>query len=92
MNEVGDELHYIFRCNYFHESRKKYLPIDIQYYAIESNTHKLFGMDEVSLLNPSRFPKIIMTHFKQCKKNLVNKEIVTTIIGRTVLPPNRLNL
>ena len=83
---------HIFKCTYFDHLRKKFLPANIQHYAIESNIHKLFELDEENLSSFSHFSKSIISHFKKHRKNKTNYEKVTTRLGRTVMPPTRLNL
>ena len=63
--DVGDESHYLFKCKYFSNSRKKYLPSNFQMYVNQNKCHELFKIDETKLTNLARFAKIIMSHFKQ---------------------------
>lgn len=63
--DIGDEFHYLFRCEFFKSERK--LLID-DYYTICPNTlkmKKLFNCIETkTLINLSKFVKIIMDSFK----------------------------
>ena len=90
--DVGDEAHYLFKCDYFSNMRNKYLPSNFQTYTNENKYHKLFKIDEKNLTNLARFAKIIMSHFKQRFTRLAPRKIRKTRIGRLIVPPVKLDL
>lgn len=64
-NELGDEFHYLFNCDYFNRSRLKFLPL----WSFQSpNTVKfeklLISDDRTVLTKLALFIKIILTKFK----------------------------
>ena len=65
-NEVGDEFHYLFKCSYFYEDRKKYVK---NYYYRHSNMYKLTelfnNINDKELLNLAKFVYIIISFFKR---------------------------
>ena len=60
---VGDEIHYLFICDYFASLRQKMLPPNA-IYLNSFNYHELFKQDEHHLKNLSKFVKEIMSKFK----------------------------
>ena len=64
-NEIGDEFHYLFKCNYFYEDRKKYIK---KYYYRHPNMYKLSkifnNVNDKELLNLAKFVNIIISYFR----------------------------
>ena len=63
-NELGDEFHYIFTCNFFCDERRKRLK---KYYRVNPSTlkmHSLFNVTGKELYNLCRFIFHIRKHFK----------------------------
>ena len=64
-NEIGDEFHYLFNCNFFDDHRKRFLKA---YYYRCPNMYKMEKLFELEkgkdLLNLSKFIDIVVTHFK----------------------------
>ena len=61
LSEIGDEFHYLFRCNYFVKERRKY--IKCKYYNFPSTLkfeELMCKQDMPSMLNLCRFIKFIM--------------------------------
>ena len=65
LNDVGDEFHYVLRCPFFHENRKKFVK---KYYYCNPNTLKMTQLfsykNYKTMLNLAKFTKIIMDYFK----------------------------
>ena len=65
LNEIGDEFHYLFKCNFFSDDRVKYIS---KYYFISPNTVKMTqlfeGTDSKEMLKLAKFISIIMKHFR----------------------------
>ena len=63
-NDLGDEYHYLFKCNYFSAQRQTYID---SYYYIRPNTLKfnqLFCSNDLDVLSKlCKFLSIIMNHF-----------------------------
>lgn len=65
-NNIGDEIHYILRCTYFTELRKKYIPK--RYLTGDTHIHfsQLFNSQNVNILKGlSMFSKRVIEHFQQ---------------------------
>ena len=93
-NEVGDESHYLFVCNFFKAQRDKYIPVCLQRLPHTTVFKNLFTKSE-TITNVARFAKIIMSKFKFRKSEIVNspcKKQITTCSGRVVKQPVRLSL
>ena len=93
-NEVGDESHYLFVCDFFKAQRDKYIPVCLQRLPHTTVFKNLFTKSE-TITNVARFAKIIMSKFKFRKSEIVNspcKKQITTCSGRVVKQPVRLSL
>ena len=66
LNDIGDEYHYVFKCPYFSNERKKYIP---SYYLSRLsilNLGSLFSCKKISVLkNLSVFCTIVMNSLKR---------------------------
>ena len=64
-NEIGDEFHYIFVCNFFETERSVYLR---HYYRIRPNTNKMLELfttkNKTIMKNLAVFVNKILTHFE----------------------------
>ena len=64
-NDIGDEFHYLFKCDFFNDSRKRLLK---KYYYQNPSALKmsqLFACKTYNLvLNLAKFVNIVMEHFK----------------------------
>ena len=73
-NDIGDEFHYLFSCNYFSHLRELLLPTNVLQIGKEHNYNELFKQDEDTLKKLSKFIKAINQSFKcEVNKN-VNKK------------------
>ena len=89
--EVGDEIHYLFKCQYFEDLRVKYLPNNLHVYA-NDKYYELFSLSRNILTGVAKFSKIIMSHFKQKYTRLAPRKIRKTRTGRVIVTPVKLNL
>ena len=100
--KVGDELHYIFDCDYFRQERIKLFPSKFMRGSPSVNIMELFSCDaeKKTLENVACFVKIIMNKFTYTKTDPQDKENVdklpkkirTTRSGRVTKPPDKLSL
>ena len=100
--KVGDELHYIFDCDYFRQERIKLFPSKFMTGSPSVNIMELFSCDaeKKTLENVACFVKIIMNKFTYTKTDPQDKENVdklpkkirTTRSGRVTKPPDKLSL
>ena len=64
-NEIGDEFHYLLKCNFFNSQRIKYIK---KYYYTKPNMIKMQQMFESSdiqeMTNLAKFTVIILAKFK----------------------------
>ena len=93
--KTGDEYHYLFTCEFFRNSRAKFIPKCLMSNENPDRMKKIF-MDEENLGNIARFAKTIMKVFT-FKRNLdiqppSKKNTTVTRSGRQVKPPTKLNL
>ena len=52
LNEIGDQFHYIFRCNFFNDDRRKHVPMaNVRY---PNTCTMLFGLNRKKLVNLSK--------------------------------------
>ncbi len=62
---IGDEIHYLFRCEFFNAVRQPYIP---KYFCSFVNMYKfnrLFSCSKLSIIKPlSKFISTILLHFK----------------------------
>ena len=64
-NELGDEFHYLFNCEFFHRSRIKFLPLWSFRSPNSLKLQKLMNSDDKAVLTKlALFIKIIFTKFK----------------------------
>ena len=64
-NDIGDEFHYLFKCNHFNDFRVKYLKIYYYTHPNMEKTHQLFNVtNKKEMLNLSKFIYQIVEHFK----------------------------
>ena len=89
--EVGDEIHFLFKCEYFKDMRAKYLTNNFYMYA-NNKYDELFALDKNILTSLARFSKIIMSHFKQNYTRLAPRKIRKTRTGRVIITPVKLDL
>ena len=100
--KVGDELHYIFDCDYFRQERIKLFPSKFMRGSPSVNIMELFSCDaeKKTLENVACFVKIIMNKFTYTKTDPQDKENVdklpkkirTTRSGQVTKPPDKLSL
>ena len=94
--EVGDECHYLFKCDYFAEERNSLMPPYCKTDPAEECFKAIFRAEKESLTKVARFAKIIMSKFKFSKDRGDNcqtrKKIKITRSGRTIIPPHKLDL
>ena len=93
--KTGDEYHYLFTCEFFRNSRAKFIPKCLMSNESPDRMKKIF-MDEENLGNIAHFAKTIMKVFT-FKRNLdiqppSKKSTTVTRSGRQVKPPTKLNL
>ena len=75
---VGDELHYLFQCDYFKEERCKLIPYKFMRGSQSENVMELFSYDaeKKTLENVACFVKKIMNKFTYTKTHPQYKEVV----------------
>ena len=83
---------YLFKREYFSTLRQKFLPSNFQMYTSQNKCHELFKIEEMKLTNLARFAKIIMSHFKQKYSRVEPRKLIKTRAGRTIVPPDKLDL
>ena len=88
---MGDEIHYLFKCEYFKDMRAKYLTSNFYMY-VNDRYDELFALDKNILTSLARFSKIIMSHFKQKYTRLAPRKIRKTRTGRVIVTPVKLDL
>ena len=93
-HEIGDEIHYLFNCDYFEDYRKMLLPSDLQ--KFKNDPEYLFKMDAEKMINLSRFTSIVMLKFKFVSQNVDSpitlKKRKISRSGREIKSPVRLDL
>ena len=75
-NVVGDESHYLFRCSYFENERRRFLPNCITIHDASSMAIKwkqLFDLELKDLVKVSKFIKLIVDHFRDDVSNKSDK-------------------
>ena len=61
LNEVGDEFHYLFKCQHFNDIREGLLPQIIFGLVIPSPLKQIMNeVDERKLINLAKFPKYVL--------------------------------
>ena len=93
--KIGDEYHYLFTCEFFRNSRAKFIPKCLMSNESPDRMKKIF-MDEENLGNIAHSAKIIMKVFT-FKRNLdiqppSKKSTTVTRSGRQVKLPTKLDL
>ena len=65
MNEIGDENHYIFSCEFFSPQRSKYLP-NVAYDTenLQSVWEEILSFDDTNLVNLAKFISHITSNFE----------------------------
>ncbi len=64
INELGDEFHYLFKCNYFNNSRKKFLPRNLCDRPNVVKFHELMNSSDLFvLMGIAKFCKIVLKAF-----------------------------
>ena len=65
LNEIGDEFHYLLKCSFFSDQRKKYL---MRYYYTQPNMLKMLNLfestDYTDMMNLAKFVDIIVRQFR----------------------------
>ena len=95
--EVGDELHYVFKCPYFSEERKNLIPKHLLQCDSEMAINSIFTAGDTTLKKFAKFAKIILSKFKYTSSQIAgqlprDKKIKFSRSGREITPPSRLNL
>ena len=97
-NEIGNEPHYLFNCDFFRNDRKKLLPETFVVYANCNDISEMFEelMDKSDLVRVASFMRKVMSKFKyestHPKENAPKKPktIKYTRSGRAIRPPTTL--
>ena len=99
-NEIGDEPHYLFNCDFFRNDRKKILPETFAVYANSNDISEMFEelKDKSDLVRVASFMRKVMSRFKyESTHPKVNapkkpKTIKYTRSGRAIRPPTKLTV
>ena len=62
-NEIGDEIHYLFYCNYFKDDREKFICNKFLHSRNDRDIENLFNADGVDLRNLAQFVSIVINFF-----------------------------
>ena len=71
LQELGDESHYLFKCSYFHASRRKFLP---NVSSTNCDVSCLSNMNQDELKSLSYFVKGIINYFKKNGHHIISSK------------------
>ena len=95
LNDVGDEFHYIFKCNAFSAVRDKFIPTRFSKLPNSIKFQELFdSSDSKTLTHLAKFISIVLESFTYEKEDSPVKlrSTHTTRAGRISKPPIRLQV
>ena len=99
---VGDESHYLFICSFFEKERKRFLPDFVNTLSNDISKYwkELFSLDIKSLVQVSKFIKLIVNYFDSISPSFERSEKINkadiyvlttkkTKCGRDIVKPIR---